>query len=119
VRFLVDEGCDYGVVRALRAAGYDVHAVSEMSPRADDTEVIALAAREERIVLTEDGDFGQLVYAHGQQTHGVVFIRYPIAMRKRLGKDVVKLVKQRGETLVGCFVVLQPGRIRISRLSGE
>jgi predicted nuclease of predicted toxin-antitoxin system len=67
VRFLADESCDYGVVRALRAAGYDVHAVSEVSPRADDTEVIAAAAREERIVLTEDRDFGQLVYAHGQQ----------------------------------------------------
>ncbi|MCZ7624748.1 MAG: DUF5615 family PIN-like protein [Candidatus Methylomirabilis sp.] len=77
MRFLVDEGCDYGVVRALRVAGYDVHAISEMSPRAEDTDVIALAAREERIVLTEDGDFGQLVYAHGQQTHGGDFHTIP------------------------------------------
>lgn len=95
----------------------DVQAISEMSPRAEDTEVIALAAREERIVLTEDGDFGQLVYAHGRHTHGVVFIRYPITMRRRLGHDVVTLVTQRGETMIGCFVVLQPGRIRISRVS--
>jgi len=119
LRFLADEGCDFGVVRALRVAGYDVYAISEMSPRAEDADVIALAAREKRIVLTEDGDFGQLVYAHGQQTHGVIFIRYPVAMRRQLGKDVVKLVKQRGETLVGCFVVLQPGRIRISRIPGN
>jgi predicted nuclease of predicted toxin-antitoxin system len=92
---------------------------AKVESAAEDTEVIALAAREERIVLTEDGDFGQLVYAHVQQTHGVVFMRYPITMRKRLDHDVVTLVKQRGGTLIGCFVVLQPGRIRISRVPGE
>jgi predicted nuclease of predicted toxin-antitoxin system len=56
VRFLADESCDHRVVRALRAAGHDVRAVSDLSPRAADTEVIALAAREARIVLTEDRD---------------------------------------------------------------
>lgn len=72
MRFLADEGCGYEVVRALRVAGHDVQAISEMSSRAEDADVIALATYEERIALTEDGDFGQLVYAHGQQTHEMV-----------------------------------------------
>jgi len=36
MRFLADESCDFGVVRALRAAGHDVVAVAEISPRVDD-----------------------------------------------------------------------------------
>lgn len=32
MRFLADESCDFGVVRALRAAGHDVKAVVEDSP---------------------------------------------------------------------------------------
>jgi len=36
VRFLADESCDFAVVRALRGAGHDVSAVTELSPAAKD-----------------------------------------------------------------------------------
>ncbi|OGA47761.1 MAG: hypothetical protein A3F74_04595 [Betaproteobacteria bacterium RIFCSPLOWO2_12_FULL_62_58] len=42
-RFLADESCDFGVVRALRAAGFDVVAVVEKAPGALDERVIELA----------------------------------------------------------------------------
>lgn len=116
MRFLADESCDFIVVRALRAAGHDVSAVSEVSPGADDTTVIDLALEEKRILLTEDKDFGQLVYANRQQTSGVLFLRYPISARRKISSEVVKLIKRRREKLIGCFVVVQPGRIRISRI---
>jgi uncharacterized protein with PIN domain len=54
MRFLADESCDFKVVRALRAAGYDVTAILEISPRADDEAVADLAANDGRILLTED-----------------------------------------------------------------
>ena len=118
MRFLADESCDFILVRALRAAGHDVLAVSEITPRAEDSEVIALALREERILLTEDKDFGQLVYAHGEETLGVIFLRFPNMARGRISKDICTLVKEQGEKLIGCFVTVQPGRIRISHISG-
>jgi len=65
--------------------------------------------------LTEDKDFGQLVYAHGQEAIGVIFLRFPPYTRTQIAKDVIKMVKKEGEKLVGSFVVVQPGRIRISR----
>ena len=64
MRFLADESCDFAVVRALREAGHDVAAVRELSLGVADDVVINLAVRENRILLTEDKDFGQLVYAH-------------------------------------------------------
>ena len=114
MRFLADENCDFSVVRALRAGGHDVVSVSDISPRSEDPEVIRLAAREKRILLTEDKDFGQLVYAHGQETLGVIFMRFPSSARRQISREVVKLVRQQGERLVGCFVTVQPGRVRIS-----
>ncbi len=48
MRFLADENCDFTVVRALRAAGHDVLCVSEITPRAGDSEVIKLADDEKR-----------------------------------------------------------------------
>ena len=115
MRFLGDESCDFSVVKALRKAGYDVLCVSEISPRADDTDVIKRAVQQKRILLTEDKDFGQLVYAHGQKTPGVVFLRFPTSARRDISKDIVDPVKQQGENLIGCFTTVQPGKIRITR----
>jgi len=61
--FLADESCDFAVVRSLRSAGYDVVAIAEIAPRTQDPEVIDLAVQQRRVLLTEDKDFGQLVYA--------------------------------------------------------
>ena len=114
MRFLADESCDFVVVRALRESGYDVLSVSEISPRAEDAGVIELAVKDKRILLTEDKDFGQLVYAHGQKTGGVIFLRFPASARKQIADETIKLVKKQGEKLIGSFTVIQPGRIRIS-----
>jgi hypothetical protein len=45
LRFLADESCDFAVVRALRAEGYDVFAVSEAIRRSDDRELIEQSTR--------------------------------------------------------------------------
>ncbi len=115
MKFLADESCDFGIVRVLRQTGHDVSAVVEISPALEDSEVIKLALDEKRILLTEDKDFGQLVYAHGQKIHAVVLIRYPARARKNLIRDVVRLTKLHGRRLAGCFVVIEPGRVRFSR----
>jgi len=91
MRFLADEICDFVVVRALRESGYDVLSVSEISPRAEDSTVVELAVKDKRILLTEDKDFGQLVYAHGQKTGGVIFLRFPASARKKIADERLNL----------------------------
>lgn len=115
MRFLADECCDFSVVEALRTAGYDVLCVSEIKPRADDTEVIKRAGLDKRILLTEDKDFGQLVYAHGHSITGVILLRFPSYARKTIAEDVVTLVTRQGKKLIGCFTTVQPGQVRIAR----
>ncbi len=116
MRLLADESCDFGVVLALRAAGHDVVAIAEVSPREKDESVIKRALREERIVVTEDKDFGQLVYANRQATGGVLFLRFPAKARASIARTVVDTVQRRGETLKGKFGAVQPGRVRFSRI---
>ena len=112
MRFLADESCDFSVVRALRSADHDVVAIAEVSPREEDDAVMERAARGGRILLTEDKDFGQLVYAKLQKTGGVIFIRFPARVRRSLPATVVEVVRRRGQRLIGSFTVLQPGRVR-------
>jgi len=113
VRFLADESCDFSVVRALRAEGHDVLAITESAAGSDDTTVMDMAVREGRILLTEDKDFGQLVYAYSQRSSGVVLLRYPAAARKALPTAVTVFFSSESQTsLAGHFVVMTPGRIR-------
>lgn len=116
MQFLADESCDFGVVRALRAAGHDVSAIVELAPGTSDEQVLAIAGTESRVLLTEDKDFGLLAFASGAQTAGVVLIRFPATARQRLGHTVVDLVATLGERLAAAFVVVEPGRARISRV---
>jgi predicted nuclease of predicted toxin-antitoxin system len=115
MRFLADESCDFSVVRTLRSADHDVVAIAELSPREEDSAVMDRAVKDSRILITEDKDFGQLVYARMQTTGGVIFIRFPARARRSLPAAVVELVRRCGESLIGNFTVIQPGRARTGR----
>jgi predicted nuclease of predicted toxin-antitoxin system len=114
MRFLADENCDFRVVRALRAAGHDVMAVVDVALGARDEDVIHLAVEEDRIFITEDRDFGQLVYAATKTAPGVILVRFPSTARADLPAVLVEFVWQHGTKLGGRFTVVQPGRVRFS-----
>ena len=80
-KFLADEGCDFAVVRALRQAGFDVLAVCEIMTRSNDSNIIRLSNSENRILLTEDKDFGWLVFVSHTNSAGVILMRYPANAR--------------------------------------
>ena len=116
MRFLADESCDFAVVHALRSRGHDVLAVAEVEQGADDERVIELARSDLRVLITEDKDFGQLTYATTQTRSGVIFIRYPVTARSALPDVILKPVSTKGDSLLGCFATVIPGKIRINRL---
>ena len=117
LRFLADESCDFAVVRALRAEGYDVLAVSEVARRSDDRELIDWAYHEKRVLLTEDKDFGWLVFVSHVESMGVILIRFAGTARQALVRTILQVVREHGEQLLNAFVVVQPGYTRISRKS--
>lgn len=119
VRFLADESCDFLVVRALRGAGHDVLAVAERARQSTDPEVLARALEERLVLLTEDKDFGQLVFSAGRGASGVVLIRFPAHARAELAAAAVNTCARLGDALTMSFVVLEPGRIRVTQLPGS
>ena len=65
MKLVADECCDELLVKGLRADGHDVVYVREVAAGSDDRTVLQLAAGEERVLLTEDKDFGELVVRLG------------------------------------------------------
>ena len=115
MEFVADESCDFAVVRALRTAGHDVRAVAEFSPQIPDDTVLAIAQQDKRVLLTEDKDFGELVYAQKRRSSGVVLLRFPGNARATMASAVVHTVASLGKKLAQRFTVIEPGRIRSRR----
>jgi predicted nuclease of predicted toxin-antitoxin system len=116
IKFLADESCDFLIVRKLRLAEYDVLSVAESFPAASDQQVLEHAVKERRILLTEDKDFGEWVFAHGEKVAGVILIRFPGNARNRLGDEFILLVEHQGKELKNFFSVLEPGRARLRKI---
>ena len=113
MRLVADENCDFSVVIDLRSSGYDVVSISE---RMAGETVIDFARSERRLLVTEDKDFGQLVFAAAKENSGVILVRYPASARSALTAAVLKLLSDNGDNLYSRFAVLEPGRVRVTRL---
>jgi predicted nuclease of predicted toxin-antitoxin system len=117
VNFLADECCDAALVDALRTAGHDVLYVTESLRGASDKAVLARAFSENRILLTEDKDFGELVYRLHRPAHGIVLLRFDIADRDKKIPRMRVLLAEEAERLPGALVVLESGKVRVRPLN--
>ena len=75
MRFIVDESAGAAVAAYLRAAGHDVLAVADDMPQADDQDILARASAEQRVLVTNDKDFGEMMYRLHQSHVGILLLR--------------------------------------------
>ena len=76
MRILADENMPEQTVELLRMAGHDVHFATETMPSAADPNILSVATSENRLLATQDKDFGDIVINRGQSApYGVVLFR--------------------------------------------
>ena len=113
MHFLADENFPLESVRSLRTAGHDVAAVIEDSRGAKDHEVLARAAREGRIILTFDRDYGELVYRlRHPAPAGIIYLRFVPFTPQEPAEIVFQLLTVKGLVLEGRFTVVERTQTR-------
>ena len=76
MHFLLDENVDVGLIAYLQQQGHDATAVAQDHPAAlSDTEVLGIALVERRVLITNDKDFGDLIFQHRLPHAGVMLFR--------------------------------------------
>ncbi|HVU95660.1 MAG TPA: DUF5615 family PIN-like protein [Puia sp.] len=113
MNFLADEGVDKPIVDLLRSSGFDVHYILETHPGSFDEEVLRIANEENRILLTQDKDFGELVYRLMQVHQGVVLIRLGTTPAPEKARIVNYVLLEFGNKLARAFTVIQATAVRI------
>lgn len=112
MRLLADECCPKAVVDRLRGAGHDVLYAAETNHRAEDDKLLAIAAAEDRIIVTEDFDFGDLVVRDKLPSAGAIILFLP-----RLGPELraARLLSVLGDSAFsarGQVTIIEARRVR-------
>lgn len=113
LKFLVDVGVSKKVEHWLSDSGYDVKAVRAIDPKLPDHTILQIAAHENRIVVTMDKDFGEMIYRAGQTHAGVLLLRLDEATSNEKVRVVAEIIQNHADKLAGKFSVYQSGRLRI------
>jgi hypothetical protein len=117
MRFLANENFPDAAVSTLRSAGHDVVWLTTAAPGTSDPEVLAWAARDARVLLTFDKDFGELARASALPAAcGVVLFRIPMPKPSDVGARLADLITARDDW-AGHFSVVEPGRVRMRELA--
>jgi predicted nuclease of predicted toxin-antitoxin system len=112
MRWLVDECVDAELVRQLRHRGHDVVYVAADGSGSTDPQVVLRAREEDRVLLTEDKDFGDLVFRFRLALPGVVFLRILPEDRAIKWDRLSAAIEQFGTGLIGRYVVVEKSRMR-------
>ena len=96
------------------SVGHDVIWVQDVCPAADDQKVLALATAEDRIVVSQDWDFGELVIRFALPAKGVVIVpvqAFEVTL-DAIAKYATDVIQQLGESCVGTLTVIEPHKTR-------
>ena len=116
MRFLADENFPRVAVLALADAGHDIVWVRLAAPGIADAEVLATTAREQRILLTFDKDFGELAArSRLPPESGVILLRLPAPRSAAAAQRLLARIVERHDWS-GHFSVIEPSRIRMRQL---
>jgi predicted nuclease of predicted toxin-antitoxin system len=113
MNFLADEGVDKPIVDLLRTSGFDVHYILETHPGSLDEEILTIANEENRILLTQDKDFGELVYRLKHVHQGVILIRLGTTPAPEKARLVNFVLLEYADKLANAFTVIQASAVRI------
>jgi predicted nuclease of predicted toxin-antitoxin system len=116
MRFVADENVSHRVVERLRADGHDVILVAELLSGMSDKDVLKLAGSEARILITEDQDFGELIFRQQLAVRGVVLLELDRLSTDAEADRVAQVVSAYGHKFLNNLCVIEPARFRVRPL---
>jgi len=113
MKLVADESLHGAIITRLRADGHTVRAIRETDIGAVDPEVLRIAVSEQALLLTQDKDFGELVYRLGLTHCGIVLVRLIGLPPDDRAELVSTVIRDRADELPNAFSVITESEVRI------
>lgn len=114
MRFLVDECTGSRVATWLAENGHEVYSVYDEARGSTDNEILTKAYAETWILITNDKDFGELIFREHRPHHGVVFLRLDDERSSAKISALEKLLENHAERISDRFVVVTDSQVRFA-----
>ena len=115
MKLVADESVDFGIIKLLRIAGFQVVSIAEINSGINDIEVLNIATEKKLLLITEDKDFGELTHRLKLQHFGVLLIRLSEMKRQERIELASESIVKYYDELQNNFAVLTPTHIRIKK----
>jgi predicted nuclease of predicted toxin-antitoxin system len=115
MNFVADEGVDNIIVEKLRAQTHSVLYIKEEHPGISDNEVLSIAESKKYILITQDKDFGELVYRVKLLHSGVVLLRLSGMKSIDKAKLVVDVIEAHQSEIPQSFTVINKNHVKIRK----
>ncbi len=114
MKFIIDECTGPNVAKWISDNGFEVYSVYDENPGMKDLDILQKANKENWIIITNDKDFGEIVFKNKIQHKGIIFLR--LKNERAVSKiDCLKnLFSEQIDKLFGNFTVVTETSIRIS-----
>ena len=113
---IADESLNKNLINALRDAGYFITSIAEHSPGISDAEIAVRSLSPPNIIISEDKDFGEMVYHQKVSVIGVILLRYEPEEFDLIRRKLLSLLEHFGHDLQGKFTVITFNKTRIRTL---
>jgi len=118
LRFLLDVHIGLRFAQALTDAGHDVLRAALVCSTASDIEHIERARAEDRILISEDSDFSDLIFAHGHVAPpSLIYIRCEPFEQGAIAQSLLEVIED--DRLAGHVAVVTTGQVRFRRFPGR
>ena len=117
MKFLLDESAEYRLHPFLQKLGHDIKAIAYDYPNAlTDRDMLDIAIDENRILITNDKDFGELIFRQRFYHRGIILFRLRGANVQTKQKRLQEVLTAYKDQLKH-FLVITPKSVRIRKVS--
>jgi len=113
MKIVADESVDYRIINFLRTNSFDVTAIIDNHASISDTEVLRKSNEQNALLITEDKDFGELVFRFKLKHNGVLLLRFSKDSIDVINIKVLETLQKFQDCLLSNFSTLTDKKLRI------
>ncbi len=113
---IADESVNRNLIMAMRDSGYDIYSITEQMRSATDIQIANFSLNPSRIIITEDKDFGEIVYHKNLKVAGIILLRYLPPDYFIIKTKLLNYIAAHLNESIGKFIVISAKLTRIRSL---
>ena len=112
MKFIADVNIEKPVIDYLAEAGYDIKWIPDYDCEISDEALLRMARSEKRILITNDKDFGELIFLQKRLSSGIILFRVKGQRTEEKVKLMKKLLRNYPDKLLNNFVIITERKLR-------